>query len=52
MNWSATAVGGGGVEIKLPSKEEALARQDEIRQLGMAFSSKDCFAAATVGCEE
>jgi hypothetical protein len=29
MNWSATAVGGGGVEIKPLSQEEALARQDE-----------------------
>jgi hypothetical protein len=34
MNWSATAVGGGGVvEIKPLSQEEALARQNEIRQL-------------------
>jgi hypothetical protein len=33
MNWSATAVG-GGVKIKRLSQEEALARQDEIRQLG------------------
>ena len=35
MSWSATAVaGGGGVEIKPLSQEEALARQDEIWQLG------------------
>ena len=34
MNSSATAVAGGGVEIKPLSQEEALARQDEIRQLG------------------
>ena len=35
MNWSATAVGGGVVvETKPLSQEEALARQDEIRQLG------------------
>jgi len=34
MNWSATAVDGGGVEINLLSQKEALARQDEIRQLG------------------
>ena len=35
MNWSATAVASGGVdEIKPLSQEEALARQDEIRQLG------------------
>jgi hypothetical protein len=33
MNWSATAVA-GGVEIQPLSQEEALARQDEIRQLG------------------
>jgi hypothetical protein len=31
MNWSAAAVGGGGVEIKPLSQEEALARLDEIR---------------------
>jgi hypothetical protein len=35
MNWSATAVAGGGVdEINPFSQKEALARQDEIRQLG------------------
>jgi hypothetical protein len=34
MNWSATAVAGGGVETQPLSQEEALARQDEIRQLG------------------
>jgi hypothetical protein len=34
MNWSATAIDGGGGEIKPLSQEEALARQDEIRQLG------------------
>jgi hypothetical protein len=35
MNWSATAVASGGVDkIKPFSQEEALARQDEIRQLG------------------
>jgi len=34
MNWSAMAVAGGGVEIKPLSQEEALARHDEIRQLG------------------
>jgi hypothetical protein len=28
MNWSATAIGGGGVEIKPLLQEEALARQD------------------------
>jgi hypothetical protein len=34
MNWSATAVTGGGVdEINPFSQKEALARQDEIRQL-------------------
>jgi hypothetical protein len=33
MNWSATAVAGGGVEIQPLSQEEALARQDKIRQL-------------------
>jgi hypothetical protein len=33
MNWSATAVA-GGVEIQPLSQEEALAREDEIRQLG------------------
>jgi hypothetical protein len=32
MDWSATAVAGGGVdEIKPFSQEEALARQDKIR---------------------
>jgi hypothetical protein len=34
MNWSAMAVTGGGVKIQPLSQEEALARQDEIRQLG------------------
>jgi hypothetical protein len=34
MNWPATAVAGGGVEIQPLSQEEALARQDKIRQLG------------------
>ena len=34
MNWPAMVVAGGGVEIKPLSQEEALARQDEIRQLG------------------
>ena len=34
MNWSATAVSGGGVEIKLLSQEEALAGLNEIRQPG------------------
>jgi len=34
MNWSATVVAGGGVKIKPLSQEEALAGQDEIRQLG------------------
>jgi hypothetical protein len=29
MNWSATDIGGGGVEIKPLSQEEVLARQDE-----------------------
>jgi hypothetical protein len=33
MNSSAAAVGGGSVEIKPLSQEEALARQDEIKQL-------------------
>jgi hypothetical protein len=30
MNWSATAVAGGGVKIKSLSQDQALARQDEI----------------------
>jgi len=36
MNWSATAVaGGGGVDENKPfSQEEVLVRQDEVRQLG------------------
>jgi hypothetical protein len=34
MNWSATVVTGGGVGIQPLSQEAALARQDEIRQLG------------------
>jgi len=34
MNWSAKAIAGGDVEIKPLSREEALARQDKIRQLG------------------
>jgi hypothetical protein len=55
MNWSATTIGGGGIEIKPLSREEALTRQDEIRQPGWfapngPLSDADILALQVLRC--